>query len=167
MGFDPGLRWGAVTDAAVRPFLVVVSPVMLMRTRVTKNNGITEGFHRKMKLIQRRAWGRRWSSNVPVASRPSLIWLEVARSASTPANGPMTPPWPCVSLPAWLNAAGSTPKIKWNAMSAGGKKVISHRLGGALISVLRSRRRCANSWITAIPTPHSRRQEHINHFSVH
>ncbi len=25
----------------------------------TKNNGITEGFHRKMKLIQRRAYGSR------------------------------------------------------------------------------------------------------------
>jgi len=25
--------------------------------RYTKNNGITEGFHRKMKLIQRRAYG--------------------------------------------------------------------------------------------------------------
>ena len=25
--------------------------------RITKNNGITEGFHRKMKLIQRRAHG--------------------------------------------------------------------------------------------------------------
>jgi transposase len=25
--------------------------------RFTKNNGITEGFHRKMKLIQRRAYG--------------------------------------------------------------------------------------------------------------
>lgn len=27
--------------------------------RFTKNNGITEGFHRKMKLIQRRAYGFR------------------------------------------------------------------------------------------------------------
>jgi len=27
--------------------------------RYTKNNGITEGFHRKMKLIQRRAYGFR------------------------------------------------------------------------------------------------------------
>ena len=27
--------------------------------RFTKNNGITEGFHRKMKLIQRRAYGYR------------------------------------------------------------------------------------------------------------
>ena len=25
--------------------------------RFSKNNGITEGFHRKMKLIQRRAYG--------------------------------------------------------------------------------------------------------------
>ncbi len=27
--------------------------------RFTKNNGVTEGFHRKMKLIQRRAYGFR------------------------------------------------------------------------------------------------------------
>ncbi len=27
--------------------------------RFTKSNGITEGFHRKMKLIQRRAYGFR------------------------------------------------------------------------------------------------------------
>ena len=27
--------------------------------RFSKNNGITEGFHRKMKLIQRRAYGFR------------------------------------------------------------------------------------------------------------
>jgi len=25
--------------------------------RFTKNNGVTEGFHRKMKLLQRRAYG--------------------------------------------------------------------------------------------------------------
>ena len=31
--------------------------------RFTKNNGITEGFHRKMKLIQRRAYGFRSFSN--------------------------------------------------------------------------------------------------------
>ena len=32
------------------------SPLTAM-WRFTKNNGITEGFHRKMKLIQRRAYG--------------------------------------------------------------------------------------------------------------
>lgn len=31
--------------------------------RFTKNNGITEGFHRKMKLIQRRAYGFKNSEN--------------------------------------------------------------------------------------------------------
>ena len=31
--------------------------------RFTKNNGITEGFHRKMKLIQRRAYGFRYFEN--------------------------------------------------------------------------------------------------------
>jgi transposase len=31
--------------------------------RFTSNNGITEGFHRKMKLIQRRAYGFRSFSN--------------------------------------------------------------------------------------------------------
>ena len=34
------------------------SPIIRM-WRYTKNNGITEGFHRKMKLIQRRAYGYR------------------------------------------------------------------------------------------------------------
>lgn len=49
--------------------------------RFTKNNGITEGFHRKMKLIQRRAYGFRNFDNyelelkysVVVKMRP-LIW---------------------------------------------------------------------------------------------
>ena len=35
-----------------------VDPIIRM-WRFTKNNGITEGFHRKMKLIQRRAYGYR------------------------------------------------------------------------------------------------------------
>ena len=39
------------TDFGVDPTLVL--------TRFTKNNRITEGFHRKMKLIQRRAYGYR------------------------------------------------------------------------------------------------------------
>lgn len=38
------------------------SPIIRM-WRFTKNNGITEGFHRKMKLIQRRAYGYRNFSN--------------------------------------------------------------------------------------------------------
>ena len=35
-----------------------IDPIARM-WRFTKNNGITEGFHRKMKLIQRRAYGFR------------------------------------------------------------------------------------------------------------
>ena len=31
--------------------------------RFSKNNGITEGFHRKMKLVQRRAYGFRNFNN--------------------------------------------------------------------------------------------------------
>lgn len=34
------------------------APIIRMR-RFAQNNGITEGFHRKMKLIQRRAYGYR------------------------------------------------------------------------------------------------------------
>lgn len=34
------------------------APIIRM-WRYTKNNGITEGFHRKLKLIQRRAYGYR------------------------------------------------------------------------------------------------------------
>ena len=34
-------------------------PRLWCRPRFTRNNGITEGFHRKMKLIQRRAYGFR------------------------------------------------------------------------------------------------------------
>ncbi|WP_298624535.1 transposase, partial [uncultured Legionella sp.] len=34
--------------------------------RFTKSNGITEGFHRKMKLIQRRAYGFRNFENYRV-----------------------------------------------------------------------------------------------------
>ena len=36
--------------------------------RFTKNNGITEGFHRKMKLIQRRAYGLKTSTTIACAS---------------------------------------------------------------------------------------------------
>ena len=34
--------------------------------RFTRNNAITEGFHRKMKLIQRRAYGFRNFSNYQI-----------------------------------------------------------------------------------------------------
>jgi transposase len=37
--------------------------------RFTKNNGITEGFHRKMKLIQRRAYGFRNFENYQIRVR--------------------------------------------------------------------------------------------------
>ncbi len=36
--------------------------------RFTTNNGITEGFHRKMKLIQRRAYGLKTSTTIACAS---------------------------------------------------------------------------------------------------
>jgi transposase len=39
-----------------------IEPIAAM-WRFTKNNGITEGFHRKMKLIQRRAYGFRNFNN--------------------------------------------------------------------------------------------------------
>jgi transposase len=39
-----------------------IEPIAVM-WRFTKNNGITEGFHRKMKLIQRRAYGFRNFNN--------------------------------------------------------------------------------------------------------
>jgi transposase len=38
--------------------------------RFTKNNGITEGFHRKMKLIQRRAYGFRNFENYRLRLSP-------------------------------------------------------------------------------------------------
>ncbi len=40
--------------------------------RFTKNNGITEGFHRKMKLIQRRAYGFRNFENYRI--RVKVLW---------------------------------------------------------------------------------------------
>ncbi len=40
--------------------------------RFTKNNGITEGFHRKMKLIQRPAYGFRNFQNYRLRG-PSLL----------------------------------------------------------------------------------------------
>ena len=44
------------------------APIIRM-WRFTKNNGITEGFHRKMKLIQRRAYGYRNFKNYALRQR--------------------------------------------------------------------------------------------------
>jgi hypothetical protein len=40
-----------------REFAPKVLVSIPLSPRFTRNNGITEGFHRKMKLIQRRAYG--------------------------------------------------------------------------------------------------------------
>ena len=42
--------------------------------RFTRNNGITEGFHRKMKLIQRRAYGFRNFENYRLRVRVLRCW---------------------------------------------------------------------------------------------
>ena len=42
--------------------------------RFTRNNGITEGFHRKMKLIQRRAYGFRNFENYRLRVRVLCCW---------------------------------------------------------------------------------------------
>ena len=47
----PGARWGAHCAHGLPP--------IIRMWRFTRNNGITEGFRRKMKLIQRRAYGFR------------------------------------------------------------------------------------------------------------
>ena len=56
---------GQLKSSAFEPLVTLaktlhewIEPIVLM-WRFTKNNGITEGFHRKMKLIQRRAYGFR------------------------------------------------------------------------------------------------------------
>ena len=49
--------------------------------RFTKSNGITEGFHRKMKLIQRRAYGFRNFENYRLRVRVLCSW------ESAPVNG--------------------------------------------------------------------------------
>jgi hypothetical protein len=54
---QPGLR-----KTALSPQFGEEPPIAAM-WRFTKNNGITEGFHRKMKLIQRRAYGFRNFNN--------------------------------------------------------------------------------------------------------
>ena len=48
------LIWRRLADTLSKWFV----PIICM-WRFTKSNGITEGFHRKMKLIQRRAYGFR------------------------------------------------------------------------------------------------------------
>ena len=55
------IRW--LRESALGPLQTLansltewIEPLALM-WRFSKNNGITEGFHRKMKLIQRRAYG--------------------------------------------------------------------------------------------------------------
>ena len=53
-----GLRGGTVTILGARPSTGKTA-LSLNMWRFTKSNGITEGFHRKMKLIQRRAYGYR------------------------------------------------------------------------------------------------------------
>ena len=43
---------------------------------ITKTNGITEGFHRKMKLIQRRAYGIRNFENHRLRIRVLCVGIE-------------------------------------------------------------------------------------------
>lgn len=53
----------ALKESALSPLLTLANTLhswkecLVAMWRFTKNNGITEGFHRKMKLIQRRAYG--------------------------------------------------------------------------------------------------------------
>ena len=54
----PDLKHHRGNLAALRSRRDRLEPVAAM-WRFTRNNGITEGFHRKMKLIQRRAYGFR------------------------------------------------------------------------------------------------------------
>jgi len=57
--------WGAVDDPTSSPGaaenkkspIFGGDPAIVCMWRFSKSNGITEGFHRKMKLIQRRAYG--------------------------------------------------------------------------------------------------------------
>lgn len=50
--------------------------------RFTRNNGITEGFYRKMKLIQRRACGFKTSQTTACASSPSAVNPHYKNSSS-------------------------------------------------------------------------------------
>ena len=54
-----------LADSGLRPLVTLANTLRSWQEeiacmwRFTKNNGITEGFHRKLKLIQRRAYGFR------------------------------------------------------------------------------------------------------------
>jgi transposase len=78
----------ALKSSALPPLIPSLIPCRpgenpwLAMWRFTKNNGITEGFHRKMKLIQRRAYGSKTSlttafalslnaANFPTKTTPS------------------------------------------------------------------------------------------------
>ena len=54
VGYKASTEFGKLAETISEWF----APIIRM-WRFTKNNGITEGFHRKMKLIQRRAYGYR------------------------------------------------------------------------------------------------------------
>ena len=54
MRYEASIEFGKFAETISEWF----APIIRM-WRFTKNNGITEGFHRKMKLIQRRAYGYR------------------------------------------------------------------------------------------------------------
>ena len=54
MRYEAPIEFGKLAETISEWF----TPIIRM-WRYTKNNGITEGFHRKMKLIQRRAYGYR------------------------------------------------------------------------------------------------------------
>ena len=54
MKYEAPTEFGKLAETISKRF----TPIIRM-WRFTKNNGITEGFHRKMKLIQRRAYGYR------------------------------------------------------------------------------------------------------------
>ena len=54
MRYEAPTEFGKLAETISKWF----APIIRM-WRFTKNNGITEGFHRKMKLIQRRAYGYR------------------------------------------------------------------------------------------------------------
>ena len=56
--------------------------------RFTKNNGITEGFHRKMKLIQRRAYGFRNFENYRLRVRVLCGWVKCPRIWGRPSKVP-------------------------------------------------------------------------------
>jgi|GEM_PF-5482750 len=63
VGYKAPTEFGKLAETISKRF----APIIRM-WRFTKNNGITEGFHRKMKLIQRRAYGYRNFKNYPLES---------------------------------------------------------------------------------------------------